>query len=309
MKKTVLILTGAALLCVISFLLPADYWLRLLPLPLTGLGKALRFLSLSGSTGNILSIILWLVTGLLPLALAMRKQWSKENFLLIVACVILIYSLYYMVNPGLRPINLRNEVGDLILSCSFYSVMVCWAVIKFLRSSDKLDTASICKVLEVFLWICAAECILLGTAGTISELRLSLAALATANTIPGQQLLPTQLFLVLSACVTSLEYWLDAYVLTLSIHLLKHLAVGPYDQKCCAAAGKTVKGCKRSLLWILLSHSGLNITMLFFAKYLYNLNVSFRFPLISLAIIFAIMGLSHLLEQGRKLKEDNDLFI
>jgi hypothetical protein len=39
------------------------------------------------------------------------------------------------------------------------------------------------------------------------------------------------------------------------------------------------------------------------------MSVEFRFPLLSLAIVFAMLALSGLLKKGQQLQEDNDLFI
>ena len=60
---------------------------------------------------------------------------------------------------------------------------------------------------------------------------------------------------------------------------------------------------------ILLSHTALNLAQAIFASHIHQLSAHFRFPLLSLAILFALMVLSGLLKKGQQLQEDNDLFI
>ena len=109
--------------------------------------------------------------------------------------------------------------------------------------------------------------------------------------------------------VGALEYGLDAFVMILGIGLLTNLENDPYGEDCCRAAEKTAKWCKISMIVIILAYTFLNLGQMFFASALYSLAAQFQIPVLSLAIVFAMLALTRLLYQGRVLKEDNELFI
>lgn len=309
MKKKVLIFAAIAALCFCLALIMPGHSIMVIALPFQWVGKGLRLLSLAGSFGNLASIVLFVLIGLLPLLLALGKKWSAENWLLPVSCGTLLYALYYMINPGLRPLLLQGDVGTLILSSCFYSLLLSWGVIRLLRRSDAMGASGIYRTLRIFLWICAAECVWIGLPGGFSQLTEALSTLRTQNTLPGQNLFPTQLLLVISFLVTALEYVLDAWAMYLAILLLRQIELDPYADGCCLAAEKTVRFCKAALVTIVLSHTALNLGKMLAARILITLDASFHLPILSLAIVFAILGVSRLLNQGKQLKEDNDLFI
>ena len=307
-KKLLLCSAAAALLAVLALLLP-EHSILVIALPFQWAGKGLRLLSLSGKAGNVLAILLYLFIGLLPMLLAVKQKWSIENWLLPASCGILMYVLYYMINPGLRPLPLQNDVGSLILSGCFYSLLLSWGVIRLLRYSDTMEASAIHRALRIFLWICLGECIWIGALSGIRRLTSSLVNLSAQNTMPGLSLFPTQLMMILAFCVTAAEYLLDAWAIYLAISLLHRIEVDPYGEECCAAAARAVRFCRCALIAIVLSHTVLNLLNMFLAPFILHLDASFRLPILSMAIIFAILALSRLLNQGRLLKEDNDLFI
>lgn len=306
--KLLAVLGGLALLLIGFAVFGAADGLSLLALPFTLLGKGLRTLSLTGKVGNIAAIALYAAVALLPLAPLLRGGKKREDILLVLCSALLFYVIYFMVNPALRPIVLQNEVGDVILSGVVYSALVSWAVVKLMHHCGGMGTEQVYRALRIFLGICAAE-LLLGIAVKFSGCLADMEAIRAANTMPGLDLMPTFVFVVLSFVVTALEYGMSISVLLPAMKLLRRLETDPYGDDCGEVACKVAGRCKCSLVVVTLSGLALQIAQVFSASLLYNLAVSFRFPVVNMAIAFALLALTRLLSQGKQLKDDNDLFI
>ena len=289
--------------------LTALFGIRLLWLPFHWIGAGLRWLSLSGTAGNLCALALYLLLGLLPMLLAIGRTWKPESWLLPCACCVLLYVLYYSVNPGLRPALLRGEAGDLILAGSFWSLLLCWVLIRFLNGMHLLDTSRILRLLRFILKVCAGLLVLIGIGLGLYQLIGQLQALRQQNTLPGLNLLPTQLMLFLSYGATATEYLLDAAVMVLTASLLGQLEADPYSEASCRCADMLVRRCRQALTIILLTHTAMNLAKLLLAGHLLVVNTAFTIPVVSIAINLAALALSRLLVKGRQLKEDNDLFI
>ena len=282
--------------------------LSLLCLPFVVCAKGLRWLSLSGSLGNLAAIGLLALLGLTPLLLKLRKKWEKADWLLLPTCAAIWVTEYYLINPGLLPMALSGQIGQLTLCGIVYELLLCWAVLRLLKASDTMDSGHYLQALKIFLWLCAGSCAI-SVFLCFTSLPGAFRAVQEANTMPGLKLTPTYVFLVLSQAVNALEYGLDGLVLFLGAGLVKVLEQGPYSEDAVAAGERVSLWCRRSLLAVLLSHTGLNVAQALFASRLHQMQTGFRFPLLSLAIVFAMLALSGLLKKGQQLQADNDLFI
>lgn len=306
--KTLSILALGMLMAIGCALLGTTDVFAVLALPFSLAGQGLRWLSFSGTAGNLAAIGLYILLSLLPLLLGLRRKWKAEDWLLPGCCLLLLYVLYEMINPGNRPVVLLGKVGDLVLSGCVYSVLLCWVMIKLVRSSDQMGTADIYQALRIFLWLCITEfamAMVLEAAGCPA----AIAAIRDANTMPGLNLTPTYGFVILSRAASALEYGLDIWVLLLSIRLLRALEADPYGEDCCRTAERVSVWCKRALVIIALSNLALNVLQVAAASALHNLDISFRLSVLSMAVCFTLLALTRLLNQGRELKEDNELFI
>lgn len=311
MKKLLFFIAlGATLLLLVlgAEALGLEGSLSLLCLPFVLCASGLRWLSLSGSAGNLLAIIFLILLGLTPLLLKLRKKWAPVDLLLVLCCGAIWTAEYYLINPGLLPVALSGTVGPLTLCGIVYELLLCWAVVRLLKATDTMDSRNYFQALKIFLWLCAGSCAL-STVLCFTSLPAFFRTLRETNTMPGLNLTPTYIFMTLSQCVTALEYGLDGLVFFLGAGLLKVLEKGPYTDDAVSAAGKVSLWCRRSLLTILLSHTVLNLGQVLFASRLHRLTAGFRFPILSLAIVFAMLALSGLLKKGQQLQQDNDLFI
>lgn len=308
-KKYLVAVAAVCVLLLGATALGGNNALLAVTLPFTAVGKGLRQLSLSGFGGNLIAIVLYVLLSLLPMVLLIRRKLHIEDLLIPLCSGVLFFTLYYMINPGLRPQLLSGDTGSLIYSGSVYSVLLAWLIVKLIRYCDTLGVSKIYRALRLFLLICSIECIWIGVISGFVGFRSDIAAVQEANTAPGVNLLLTHMFQALSFLFSALEFSLDAFVMFQGIRLLEALEQDPYAEACCGAADRTVRWCKISLTVIVLANMLLNLGQMFFAKYLHVLAADFRFPILSVAIVFAMLALTRLLGQGRELKEDNDLFI
>lgn len=297
----VLLLIGATVLGV------AD-GMMILTLPFTLLGKGLRALSLSGSAGNITAIVIYVIAALCPLLLKVRKKWTKKDILIPVCSAVMFYVLYYMINPGSRPMILQNEIGSLAMAGAVYSVLLCWLILNLMESFHEAGTDNIYDALRIFLILCMVEFaigIVVGFDNSLSTIQ----QIKAANTAPGLNLMPTYIFVLIAFGVTALEYGLDIWLLHLAGTMLKELRTKAYSEGSYSASKALSMWCSRSLIILTISTTVLNIAQLLFAWILHNVDIRFHFPTVSIGLAFVLLAITRLLYQGKVLKEDNDLFI
>lgn len=277
-------------------------------LPFVLVGNGLRALSLSGSVGNAVAIMIYGVICLSPLLPLVRRRDYAEDWLLVLTSAALFYVLYLMINPGRMLSSLGGDMGRVIYSGTVCSIVISWGCLKLLRAAGK-QTLDVYKSLRVLLMCCAVLWIVAGFGAGFGECMATIASVREGNTMPGQNLLPTYLFAVLSFAVQAMEYSLDAVLLLWGVNLLQELEADAYSQQCCAVAERLGKRCKYYLTAIILSNLALNLGQICFASRLYNIDTTVRIPVFSMALLFGAMALSRLLSQGRELKEENDLYI
>ena len=249
------------------------------------------------------------VVGLLPLVLKWKKSWGPEDALLIFTSIAIWYTLYVLINPYILPDILSGTLGETLLCGSCYSLFLSWAVLRLLRSTRTMTGENFIKALGIFLYLCAATQVFL-IASRASGLVTSWKLLESGNTMPGQNLLPSYLFLLGGFLVSVLEYGLNGWLLLLGARLMKDLSQDPYGEAACRKAEGLCRWCRRTLAVVLLSQTALNVAAVIFASRIYYLvGVGFRIPVSSMALVFALLVLASLLRRGQQLQEDNQLFI
>lgn len=310
MKLSRLWILAVPLLLVLFVIAPVggDLFLTL-TFPFTMMGDLLRSMSLSGAVGNAVAIVLYVLFCLSPLLLIRRRDSVVENALLVLASAVMFRVMWQMINPSHGPVILQNEVGRAINCGTVYSVFITWGVIRLLNASDLVRQENIYKTLRIFLMICAVELILEGIGMGFAALRTQLELLAEGNTMPGQDLMPTVVFLVLDYVVGAVENGMVAWLMVLGIRLLRALENDPYSTQCHRVSETICLWCRRTIRVVVIASLALNLGQMLFANVLLNIGFTIRIPAVSLGIAFCMMALSRLLAQGRELKEDNDLFI
>ncbi len=307
MKKTKSIWTLAELLLMIAVLF-VPRGAEGISLPLAWVGKGLRFLSLSGSAGNLAAIVLYIMVSLLPLLLLLKKKRHLEDLLLPVASAVLFYALYAIINPGHRPMVLMGEVGNMVLELTVYSILAAWIILRVVRSCRRAEQGKLYSVLGWMLFLLASFCVIAGV-GSFESCRQTVAAIREGNTAPGTNLAPTFFFVYLRTGVQMVEYGLTAWILLLADSLMTEIKDDPYGEKCCQIADRVAKWCRISLIVTMLMMGALNVGQLLFAERLHYLNTVVHIPFVGVTVTLVLMAVTGLLRQGKRLKQDNDLFI
>lgn len=278
--------------------------------PFVKAGEILRKLSLSGVIGNLCAIGLYVLLCVAPLLLVRRGDGRRVNGLLVVGSAVMFWVMWLMVNPGQMPAHMRNDVGMAIYAGTIYSVMITWGVLKLMTKADLTVQANIYEALRIFLLICAGQFLFVGFGLGFGQFRAQLAAAETGNTaLSDMQMMPSIFFITLDFCYGLLENLAVAWVLILGTRLLDALEADPYSQRCHEVSIEIFRWCKRLIPLVAGVNMTLNLAQVLLARWLVDVNLELRLPTLSLAVAFGMMALTRLLEEGKNLKDDNDLFV
>ena len=164
----------------------------------------------------------------------------------------------------------------------------------------------------------AAAFIFCAFGSSLRTLLLSLDTLHTQNTASASDaaffgsMLPelgwTEAFLVLRYAADAAPYVLDVWVILAALTLLRARAAGDADGA--EAAAETVtRRCRIALSASVLAELALDLLQLLFMKRLRSAALTVTLPLVPLAFCLAALILARLVQENRKLRADNDLFI
>ncbi len=308
MKKQDRWVVLAALVLAMGAFAPSGL-LSAMALPFTALGSLLRTLSLSGGGGNAAAIAVFVLVCLVPAACFLRSKKQKEDYLLLLLVPVLGFSLYLMVNPGLRPPMLQTEVGDITYAGAVWSVVVTWGVLKLVRAGEGALKISVYEALRLFVLIWAVQCLIdsvgAGLRDCLNQITYIRERANTAFVTP----LPNYLFIALNFAAGAAEGILTALVLYKSAKLLGALEKDAYSEETVAASADVALWCRKMLVIVSLSALALNLGQIMMSAYLVNVSTSVRIPTASLATAFGLLALTKLLVQGKALKDESDLFI
>lgn len=288
---------------------PGGDILTALAFPFTALGEGLRWLSLGSGLGNTLALGIYGLVCLLPLVLWLRTKRQAEDWLLVGMSFVLVFVLYLMVNPSLRPGMLQNDVGDVIYAGAVWSMLVTWGILKLLRSGEEILEGNIYRALRLFLLICGASCLLNGFGLGFANLRQRITAVQEGNTMFGVNLVPSYVFFVLDYAAGAIKESLLALVFYKGAGLLTELERDAYSEGCVRAGNDVSIWGRRLLMTAALCDLALNLGQVFLAGALHDVSVTIRLPITAMAVSFGMLSLTRLLVRGKALKDDNDLFI
>ena len=292
---------------------------NLLSFPLEQIGWGLRQLSLSGTIGNVCAIIIYLLVSFIPCGvfwiLKKKGKYQKTDYLLLALSIMLLFVLYYMINPGLLPASMLGS-GKVLLGGTFYSLLVAYLVFRIVIQNKTEDLQALQKglrtvlyiVLVLFAWSAIAECFI--------HLPLAIKNLQEGNSVAGDSffyggpdLTSTYVFLVLQSVVSALPNGISVVVVYFCIKVLEELLLDLYSPKAILLVKKVTVLCRKSLLVIVAASVLLNIAQLLFADLLYQIHITVNIPIFAILFLLVIHVMARYIEENQKLKQDNDLFI
>ena len=307
-EKLFWVLTAAA--TVVSAFTPyvGTGFFGVLSLPFTALGWLLRKLSLAGTVGNAVSIVLYGAVCLAPVFFWLRSKRRTEDRILLLLPLVLAVVVYYMVNPNLRHYVMQNKVGDAIYASAVWSTLMTWAVLKLLYSEEWSMEGNIFKALRIFLLLCSASCLIEcfgnGTAKLVHTLRSQIQIMGEVNYD-----VMDIVFMAAAFLVNALEDGLAALVLYKGARLLGELERDPFGADCVEAAQDVSKTCRNGLAIICLACLLLNMAQILLTPLLKNISASLTVPVMGLAVCFAMLAVTKLLVRGKALKDESELFV
>lgn len=291
--------------------------MNILAFPFEQIGQMLRNLSLWSRLGNGVAMALWIGISLLPIVPVLKEQREKERYvehgLLILLAVVLLAVLYWMTNPALLYSWLPKVSGVLdmdvsgllavvkvMLGVTVWSVAVCFIVFRLLRLFRNGEKEQLFVYLRRMLYgICTlfAGAIVLEVAGIL---------------IPGLQAVQRPadgLFTVLRFTVAALPYMMDILITLSVVKLLDALLKSSHASAVTEAAHRASGLCCLALAVVTASVVVLNLLQLACMKYLSDVNVTAKIPVMSLVFVLAALLFSRLIEENKKLTEENEMFI
>lgn len=281
--------------------------------PFQPIARGLQLLSLSGTAGNIAAICLYVLLGLCPLALLVRKPRQKEDWLLVLFSALLLFSLYCMVNPGLLSSWTSSPLGSSweapFLGTLLWSVLAAWGVLRLIRCFFSAQRTTLLRYLDVLLYLLGLLLIYLIFGSGLSDLLDRLERVRNANQGNGHLLGLTNVFLVLQALADALPYLMDLWALHLLSSMLQTLGREGYSQLAVEQAHALSRFCGRALAAVILTVCGLDLAQLVCLRKLTQIDAAVQIPLLSLLFLLAALLLAQLIGESKRLQDDNDLFI
>jgi len=337
-QKTFLwVLVAEAVLCAAwQFILPSGLigGVSLFTFPFEQIGEGLRALSLSGSAGNVLAIILYVLFCGFPQLIFFRIRKKRkvywEDGLLLGLGVLMFFVMYLMINPGIIANALGGFVsaagtGKMILSVVLYSVLVGYLVLRVLRQTAAADMAKLQRYFSLMLYIIGIFFVWAIFGAGLGGLRDSLTALAEGNTmdsadiafggafmgtgLANTSLALSRVFLVIRYVVDVLPYLLDTVIVLTGLELLGALRADRYGEAAVSLAQKLSGQCRRFLAITVMTNLIFNVLQLIFLEKLLVVDGTVELPILSIFFVMIVLLLSGLLAENKELKEDNDLFV
>ncbi len=319
-KLFYLSLSCEAALCILLYLarevLP-QVFTALIAFPFEQIGILLRMLSLSGFSGNIISIVFYLTICLIPafvlFFLRKKRKLFPEDALLAVLSVVLFAVIYLMVNPGLLSTRIGGSqvlsIGKALLGGIAYSILIGYILLRILRQFFVADTYRLQKYLVVLLYIINILLVFLVFGGQFGILLDFFDSLRAGNTGNEHNLGISYIFLVLEYLVNVLPYILVILVVFIGQDLLRELSIDRYSEASVTVAEKLSHICGLALIITVISNIGFNLLQLVFIKKLLVVNGSVQIPLLSVTFVLAAFLLAQYIKENKQLKDDNDMFI
>lgn len=311
-KKLVWLLGLEAVLCLIICLIQPFDLPGIMGFPFAPIAKGLRALSLLSSAGNIVAVVIFWVLGLIPLVgmWLLRKKRAKADWLLAFFAVLLVLSLYEMINPGwLLSSLVIEEMAPLMLNSALWTTLLAWLVLRF---ADLLKDAGVSKALKWMDILCCILCIVITISifGTgFSGLLASFDNVRAGNTMEGISFTGTFTVMTLKYILDCVPMVLDMVILLTVRLLLKAMEDQIFGEAAVKAAEAVAELCRKNLKAMMLATLASNLVQVVFASRLLNTSFSVELPLSSIAIAAAAMLLCRCFAESHRLQSDNEMII
>ena len=297
------ILMFAAAVCLIF--LPGALG-KALAFPFSLIASAMQALSSLGRVGTGLAAALWVGVSLLPLFPALaksnekRSRWERVSWIILSA--VLLFVLYGMANPGRFAYGLLGTDADSVrmtLGTAAWSAIVFCVLVRLLGGLESADKPRVLRLLRGALMLLAAG---IAAAGVYN---CGGALYRTLNPLPNTAVI---VYAAVRFLCGAVPYVMDVLVIAAGLRLVKTLLTE--EKEGLADAAKLLgRRCKIALCVTAGSVAVFNIFQAVFMRYLPETDTNVSLPLVSVVLCLVALLLSELLQENKRLQEDNDLFI
>ena len=291
--------------------------------PLEPIGTLLREMSLSGTGGNLIAIILYAAISLLPIGawfFLRKKAWvTKADSMLFLISGTLFYVLYYSVNPGLFETKLPGTEG-LYLSAIFYSVLVTYGVIRIQCMAANGSKQTLFSLMKFFLWMLAVVFAVMAIVEFAVTLPQALEETkktfdnivgfaAFAETTVDVNLEVMSAVTLMESIMRAAPYLLNIIIIFWSVKMIRELNKDWFSTASVAAAKRLADGTGR-VLGITVVLELLYNTLLFFGRnHVAVTKFTIHIPFVPILFMMAVVLIARYIRASQKLKEENELFI
>ncbi len=287
-----------------------------LSFPFVQLGRGLRALSLSGGVGNVCAVALYALICLAPatwlLFRCLKRRFKPEDILCVLMSALLFFQMYMMVNPSMLEGALgpaaAEPMGGAILGGVFYSLLAAYLLFSFLRLCMASDLQLLGRCCRGALFLLAAALILAAFGLGPARLMADLDSLAEANSGSGGLAL-SRAVLALGCLADMAVCALDLWVLSGADRLLDCWSRSAYSQETVRSAGALAGRGVKALCGETLINLSFQLLQLLLMPRLRTVSMGLSIPLFSAVLVLAALLLARLMGEGKRLKDDNDLFI
>ena len=297
-------------------------------LPFIWAGAGLRALSLSGSLGNAMALVLYASVSLLPLLPLIKNVKQKGSpamrWLLVSMCAYLLFLMYFMVNPTM--INLlfhprytsapdMLDVFQAMLCMTFYVLLASYWVLAVMA-----DKQNLAKQLSRLLYVFGAALIIYVFYINVADVKNTLSSLtqASANDLTGfilpnyeAALTPTPdgIVAVISFLCNSAPALLMLTAIPLAHRLLMSLESNFFDAANQQHAAAVALRCQLAVYATLCAMLLLTVLQLLLGTRLANVSIIVQMPLSVLALSLSMMLLSRYLMRSCAVQQENEMMI
>ncbi len=301
-----------ALVCVL--MLAASVCLIFLPgmlvkalaFPFSLIASGMGALSSLGRVGAGLAAALWIGVSLLPLFPALSKTDQKrsrwERFMWLILSAVLLFVLYGMANPGrfaYAPLGTDADSVRMTLGTAAWSSIVFCVLVRLLGGLGSADKPRVLCLLRGALMLLAAG---IAAAGVYS------CGGALYGTLRDHPSATDAVYAAVRFLCGAVPYVMDVLVIAAGLRLVKTLLTEE-KEGLSDAAGLLGRRCRIALCVTAGSVAVFNMFQAVFMKYLPETDTNVSLPLVSVVLCLVALLLSELLQENKRLQEDNDLFI
>lgn len=319
-KLFYILLACEAALCIIFCFVKLSWptlFSSIMAFPFEQIAHVLRILSLSSPTGNVIAFLIYFIISLIPLMLLLifskKRKLKPEDILLIILTGILFGTLYYMINPGTLTTMMGNALSASILKAFLgviiYSVIAGYILLRILRTFSNSDKHSLYKYLKILLIILNVIFVFVIFGTLFNNMISSFNSCTVSNTAPEQSLWLNYVFISLNCIISALPYIFNVFIVFKVMNLLAEFNEDNYSDKSSALADNLSRWCIKTLSITVVSNIIFNTLQLILIKKLLVIESMVQIPIFSIVFVLATLLMAKYINENRKLKSDNDLFI